>query len=60
MINSEMDALQQEVQQMEKSMQELKSAISSVDDQLHEIQTGNSLSLNCIIEMKEAEHLWLS
>ena len=43
MVKSEMDALQQEMQLMEKGIRQLKDAISSVDKQLENISSGTAL-----------------
>ena len=43
MVKSEMDALQQEMQLMEKGVRQLKDAINSVDKQLENIFSGTAL-----------------
>ena len=43
MVNSEMDALRQETQLMQKAVQQLRDGISSLDIQLSGIQAGTEL-----------------
>ena len=43
MVDSEMDALQQEVQLMQKGVRQLNEAIISVDKQLENICSGTSI-----------------
>ena len=43
MVNSEMDALRQETQLMQKAVKQLKDAITSLDIQLSSIQAGIEL-----------------